>query len=245
MTHLREASTFRAVDDFKKFLLVAPVLLLSMVAHEYAHGFAALKQGDDTAESLGRLTWNPLKHIDPWLTIVMPLVTFFGSGGSMAFGGAKPVPVDPTRYANYVRGDIIVSLAGIAANILLAALFMLVIVGLGLLGRVAPALTDTVALLQVMTLYGIWINVILAWFNLMPIPPLDGSHVIKHLLPGRIAIAYQRLSRFGLLIVLALVSFAQPVLSAWMMPARWLIGHVTTIVLPYLSLGRWSEMLLS
>ena len=94
LTHLREASTLyhllgeqplsprspTGVEKFKLFLLVVPMLLLSMVAHEYAHGYAAFKQGDDTAKSLGRLTWNPLKHIDPWLTVVMPIVSFFLAG---------------------------------------------------------------------------------------------------------------------------------------------------------------------
>ncbi|HYU51873.1 MAG TPA: site-2 protease family protein, partial [Gemmatimonadaceae bacterium] len=89
------------LDQFQYFILVAPVLLFSMVAHEYAHGYAALKQGDTTAYMLGRLTWNPLPHIDPFLTIIMPLLTFVGSHGTMAFGGAKPVPVVPRNYRNY------------------------------------------------------------------------------------------------------------------------------------------------
>ena len=110
------------MEKFSLFVLVAPMLLLSMVAHEYAHGYAALKQGDNTALMLGRLTWNPLKHIDPWLTVIMPLVSFFIAG--VAFGGAKPVPVNPRLYRNYKRGDIIVSLAGVATNLVLAVLLL-------------------------------------------------------------------------------------------------------------------------
>ena len=135
------------MEKFSLFVLVAPMLLLSMVAHEYAHGYAALKQGDNTALMLGRLTWNPLKHIDPWLTVIMPLLSFFIAG--VAFGGAKPVPVNPRLYRNYKRGDIIVSLAGVATNLVLAVLLLPVVIGLGLLAREVPALADSVALLQI------------------------------------------------------------------------------------------------
>src|SRR5471032_866570 len=101
-----------------------------MVAHEYAHGYAALRQGDNTALMLGRLSWNPVKHIDPVMTLIMPLVTFLTMG--IAFGGAKPVPVNPRNYLNYRRGDIIVSLAGVATNLLLAVILTILIVPLGL-----------------------------------------------------------------------------------------------------------------
>ena len=111
---------FAHVDTLQTILFVAPVLLFSVIAHEYAHGYAALKQGDTTARDLGRLTWNPIKHIDPFLTIIMPLVLYYASG--MALGGAKPVPVNPRNYRNFVRGDIIVSLAGVAVNLVLAFL---------------------------------------------------------------------------------------------------------------------------
>jgi Zn-dependent protease len=228
-------------DKLPLFLLIAPVLLFSMVAHEYAHGYAALKQGDDTAKSLGRLTWNPLKHIDPFLTIIMPLVSFLVAG--VAFGGAKPVPVNPRLYRHYVRGDIIVSLAGVVTNLVLGVLLIPVIMLLGLLARAAPVTGDAVALLQIMFIYGVMINLVLAAFNLIPIPPLDGSHVVKHLLPLRAAIAYQKMARFGLLIVFALVSFARPVLDAWMKPIFWANEQVMRIVAPYVELGRWSSLL--
>src|SRR5258706_10495744 len=93
--------------SIQQFILVAPVLLFSMVAHEYAHGYAALKQGDQTALMLGRLTFNPIKHIDPFMTILLPAMLWFGSGGRMMFGGAKPVPVNPRNYRHYRSGDII------------------------------------------------------------------------------------------------------------------------------------------
>lgn len=228
------------MDKFSLFVLIIPMLLLSMVAHEYAHGYAALKQGDDTAQSMGRLTWNPLKHIDPWLTIVMPIVSFLVAG--VAFGGAKPVPVNPRLYRRYVRGDIIVSLAGIVTNLALAVLLLPVVIGLGMLARQAPVLADTVALLQIMLLYGITINLVLAAFNLIPIPPLDGSHVVKHALPLPLARAYQQLARFGLIIVFLLVGMARPVLLAWMAPAFFLNDLALRLAAPYVELGRWASL---
>ena len=229
------------MEKFSLFVLVAPMLLLSMVAHEYAHGYAALKQGDNTALMLGRLTWNPLKHIDPWLTVIMPLVSFFIAG--VAFGGAKPVPVNPRLYRNYKRGDIIVSLAGVATNLVLAVLLLPVVIGLGLLAREVPALADSVALLQIMMLYGITINLVLAAFNLVPIPPLDGSHVVKHFLPWRAALAYQRIARYGLVVVFLLVGIGRPLLNAWMAPAFWLNGAALRLAAPYVELGRWAGLL--
>ena len=179
------------------------MLLLSMVAHEYAHGYAALKQGDDTAQSLGRLTWNPLKHIDPWLTIVMPIVSFFIAG--IAFGGAKPVPVDPRKFRNYRRGDIIVSLAGVVTNMVLAVLLVPAIIGLGLLARAVPSVGDWVSLLQIMMLYGIFINLILASFNLVPIPPLDGGAILLALVPPMTAWRLRpMLAQYGFLIIIVL-----------------------------------------
>ena len=229
------------MEKLSLFLLVIPMLLFSMVAHEYAHGYAALKQGDDTAKSMGRLTWNPIKHIDVWLTIIMPIVSFFVAG--IAFGGAKPVPVDPRKYRDYRRGDIIVSLAGVVTNMVLAVILLPIVIGLGLLARQVPMLADTVSLLQIMFLYGITINLVLAVFNLIPIPPLDGSHVVKHFLPVRLAIAYQGLARFGLLIVFALVAFGRPVLNAVMAPVFWLNDIGIRLASPYFEVGRWAGLL--
>jgi Zn-dependent protease len=213
------------LDSLSEFLLVVPVLLFSMVAHEYAHGYAALRHGDPTAYELGRLTWNPARHIDPFMTIIMPLITFFGSYGSMMFGGAKPVPVNPRNYRNYRRADIVVSLAGIAVNLALAAIFVPAIIGLGLLGRALPAANDTLALIQYMLVRGIQVNLILAMFNLMPIPPLDGSHVLKHVLPPAWSLRYQAMGGYGLLILLLLLTVGRPVISFWMQPA--VIGTMT------------------
>lgn len=194
------------MDKVGNFLLLAPVLLFSIIAHEYAHGYAALKQGDTTAYQLGRLTWNPIKHIDPFMSILLPILTFY-IGGFM-FGGAKPVPVNPRNYRNFKRGDIIVSLAGVAVNFLIAIVCIALVVIIGIAGRSTQAPVPELFLLQTMMLYGVLINIVLAIFNLVPIPPLDGSHVMKYLLPPAWALQYQRAGRFGLIIVFAVLMFA-------------------------------------
>jgi Zn-dependent protease len=214
------------------FLLAAPILLFSMVAHEYAHGYAALRQGDPTAFQLGRLTWNPLKHIDPFMTVILPILTWFTAG--FIFGGAKPVPVIPRNYRNYKRGDIIVSLAGIASNLVIAAAATGIVALLGLLGRAVPALAESCAILQVMMCFGVFFNLILAYFNLLPIPPLDGSHVVKHLLPAKWALHYQNLGRFGLLILLLLFTLGSGVFARIMMPVMILARFAFGLVFPYL-----------
>ncbi|MBL0172283.1 MAG: site-2 protease family protein [Gemmatimonadaceae bacterium] len=209
-----------ALDKTQLFALVAPVLLFSMVAHEYAHGYAAFKQGDTTAYQLGRLTWNPFKHIDPFMTVLLPVMLFF-LGGPI-FGGAKPVPVNPRNYRNYRRGDIIVSLAGVVTNVAIAILSVPLVMLVGLIGSWLPAMIKPLGILQLMLAQGIFINLILAAFNLMPVPPLDGSHVFKYLLPPRWALAYQRLAGVGLLLLFALLSFGRPLVNAWLAPAYYL-----------------------
>jgi Zn-dependent protease len=216
------------VSSLQNVLFVAPVLLFSVIAHEYAHGYAALRQGDNTALMLGRLTWNPLKHIDPFLTIIMPVVLYYTTG--IALGGAKPVPVNPRNYRNFRRGDIIVSLAGVAANLVIALLCTVLIAVFGLLARTASALGPTVGILQVMMIWGVTINLGLIAFNLIPIPPLDGSHVMKHLLPPAWSLRYQEISRYGFIILILLLSFGGRLLDLWMRPAMILrMGLLTSV----------------
>ena len=200
-------------------LLVAPVLLFSVIAHEYAHGYAALKQGDTTALSLGRLTWNPIKHIDPFMTLILPAVLFYTSGGRVVLGGAKPVPVNPRNYRNFKRGDIIVSLAGVTVNFLIAVAAVIVFVLAGLLGRGLSGLETTLAIVQAMMVRAVEINLLLLAFNLIPIPPLDGSHVMKYILPLRLAVWYQQVGRYGIVILVLLLSFGGSLLNTWLAPA--------------------------
>jgi Zn-dependent protease len=213
-----------------EFLLWAPVLLFSMVAHEYAHAEAAYRQGDSTAYMLGRLTFNPLKHIDPFMTVILPLMTWFMWG--YAFGGAKPVPVNPRNYRNYVRGDIIVSLAGIAVNLVLFVIFTALVATVGTIAEALPSLTPTLEILQRMMAWGVWLNLVLAFFNLIPIPPLDGSHVFYHLLPPNAGMQYRELQRFGF-IPIVLVSYLVPgVIRFFLWPAFQLLDVVKGVVLP-------------
>ena len=206
--------------DIQGLLLFAPVLLFSVIAHEYAHGYAALKQGDTTAYALGRLTWNPVKHIDPFMTILLPLLLWFGSQGRMMLGGAKPVPVNPRNYRNFKRGDIIVSLAGVFTNLLIAVGCVLLIPLFGLLGSAVEPLRQTFATLQAMMVLGVNLNMVLIAFNLLPIPPLDGSHVVKYLMPPAWALWYMQVSRFGIVLLIVLLYVTPGVLNAWMYPVQ-------------------------
>jgi len=211
-------------------LLWAPVLLFSMVAHEYAHAEAAYRQGDDTAYMLGRLTLNPLKHIDPFMTVIVPVMLWYASSGTFTFGAAKPVPVNPRKYRNYRRGDIIVSLAGIAVNLGLfvacAALFALS----GFLGGLFPGLTGSAGIFQQMMITGMWLNLILAFFNLLPIPPLDGSHVFYHLLPPGWGLQYRQLYALGFIPVIMFVYFLPGAREVYLWPARVLMGAALSVV---------------
>src|SRR5437660_115020 len=198
---------------------MAPVLLFSMVAHEYAHAEAAYRQGDDTAYMLGRLTFNPLKHIDPFMTVLLPVMLFAWTHGGWTFGAAKPVPVNPRKYVRYVRGDIIVSLAGVATNLVLFVLFTGAFVALRLAADTVPALQQSFVILQQMAAIGMWLNLVLAFFNLIPLPPLDGSHVFYHLLPPGAGLKYRQLFRFGFLPIMALSYFLPGVIGIFLWPA--------------------------
>src|SRR5512143_205548 len=114
------------------------MLVFAMVAHEYAHAVTALQQGDDTAYSLGRVTLNPIPHIDPWMSLLFPALLWFGSHGQFTFGGARPVPVNSRKFRNYRRGDIIVSAAGVTTNLLLSLVFAVLFILLGRAGRSLP-----------------------------------------------------------------------------------------------------------
>ena len=206
----------------QNLLLYGPVLLFSVIAHEIAHGWAALRQGDRTALDAGRLTWNPRSHIDPFFTILLPLMTIAGSLAAgarpMVFGGAKPVPVDPRNYRHLRRGDIIVSLAGVATNALIVFACVALYAVAGALGHAVPALLGTLGIVQAMCVIGVQLNTVLIAFNLLPIPPLDGSHVFKYLLPRPLAVQYVRFGRFGLLALVALLAWGEKILLAWMSP---------------------------
>lgn len=199
------------------------MLLFSIVAHEYAHAEAAYRQGDDTAYMLGRLTLNPVKHIDPFMTVLLPLLLWLSHAGFL-FGGAKPVPVNPRKYRNYVRGDVIVSLAGIATNLALFVIAVVLFAVLGLLASVLPALTGSLEILQRMMLYGMQWNLVLAFFNLIPLPPLDGSHVFYHLLPPGAGMKYRQLYALGMVPLFLVIWLAPALLTPFLWPVRQLLA---------------------
>jgi Zn-dependent protease len=214
---------------FDQILIMVPVLLFSVVAHEYAHAEAAYRQGDPTAYMLGRLTLNPLKHIDPVMTVLLPGILIV-TGAPFVFGAAKPVPVNPRNYRKYRQGDVIVSLAGIATNL---ALFVVSAIGFALVGMLArgiPALQSSLAILQRMLLFGMSINLVLAFFNLIPIPPLDGSHVLKQLLPPAAGMQFRQLYALGIIPIMLVIWLLPGVVSTFLWPARQLLQLAWALV---------------
>jgi Zn-dependent protease len=189
--------------DLNAVLLALPILLLSLTAHEWGHAWVALKQGDDTAYMLGRVTMNPAAHVDPIGTLLFPAISI-GTGAPL-LGWAKPVPTNPRKYRNYVRGDILVSIAGVCMNAILAVCFAIILWIMAAATRNMAAVPETVSIAAQMAIYGVLGNVGLIVFNLLPIPPLDGSHVFYHLLPPRLGMEYRKLYPFGFLILWGLV----------------------------------------
>ena len=211
------------------FLVFVPILLFSVVAHEYAHAWTAFRQGDPTAYMLGRLTLNPLPHIDPMMSILVPVGLWFLSHGTFTFGSAKPVPINPRNFRNYRRGDLIVSSAGIVTNLGLALVCAVVFALFGVLGQALPASAAVLGLLQRMMFFGIFLNYVLAVFNLVPLPPLDGSHIFYHLLPPALGARYRAVGRYGFLVLL--VTFMVPGLSGVWDVLLWPAGAASGLTL--------------
>jgi Zn-dependent protease len=223
------------------FILILPVLVFSMVAHEYAHGAAALAQGDDTAYMLGRLTLNPLPHIDPVQSILIPGVMFFATSGRFVFGGAKPIPVNTRKFRNFRRGDLIVSSAGVLTNAVLvlvfAVLFVLLRYAADATGATAPLETA-----QRMMMWGVYLNLLLAVFNSLPIPPLDGSKVFYHVLPARLGAHYRSLDRLGVMPLILLLVFLNPLLQMLLAPVGWGYGTLARVLAPFAVGPSWNAL---
>jgi Zn-dependent protease len=214
-------------------VLAFPMLVFAMCAHEYAHAATALQQGDDTAYRLGRVTLNPLPHIDPWMSVLMPVMIWFLSSGAYTFGGAKPVPVNSSRFKNYVRGDLIVSAAGVITNLLLALVCSVIFVLLGLIAASLPSAVTVLDTAQRMMVHGIWLNLVLCFFNLIPVPPLDGSHLVYHALPPKAGNWYRGLQRFGYLPLFILLFVFPPVVSLLLTPAYVIRNALLGVILPF------------
>ena len=190
----------------ERLILYLPVLLLSLTVHEFAHAWAARRYGDDTAERLGRLTLNPLAHADPIGTFLLPVL-------GVPFGWAKPVPVNPARFRREVRmakAMMVTALAGPGANIALAVASTVI---LGLLYRVVPDAVGRFAGIPAFLGIAIQMNVALAVFNLLPIPPLDGSRVVDNFLPERLRPQWEAFSRLAPFLLLAVVFFGWRIIA--------------------------------
>jgi Zn-dependent protease len=195
------------------YVLAIPVVL-AITLHEVAHGWAAKQLGDPTAYKLGRLSLNPLKHVDPIGTVVVPLGLAFMTGGQWYFGWAKPVPVQYSNLRNPKRDMVLVAAAGPGANLVMATAWTLaylvaVLIGAGAVIAGAP---EDDWIIRVCSA-GIYFNCLLMVFNLLPVPPLDGSKVLAGLLPPRGAEVIHRIEPFGLIIVLLLM--LPPIAILW------------------------------
>ncbi|MDP8255947.1 MAG: site-2 protease family protein [Candidatus Alcyoniella australis] len=201
------------IDDLRRILIALPGIIIAVTYHEAAHAWMADRCGDNTARSLGRISANPLRHIDPLGTIVVPLVLYVTTG--FVFGWAKPVPVVMRNFHHMRRDMILTALAGPVTNFALALLCTSLYY---LLAMVPPGTAaEWIEPLKLAAQTGVFINVLLGVFNMIPVPPLDGGRVAVGLLPPRQSMALARLERFGILIVLMLL---------WLPPTRVVLSTV-------------------
>jgi Zn-dependent protease len=199
---------FAGLDPVNLVMTIV-LLALCLSVHEAAHGWVALKCGDTTARDLGRITLNPLVHVDLFMTILLPTMLYIGTGGRMLFGGAKPVPVSFHRLRHPWRDMSLVALAGPASNLLLGAFFLVALkffLATGFYNGAAADAQDRLGdFLPHVLLEALSFNVLLAVFNMVPIPPLDGSRVMAWLLPESMRESYVNLERFGMYLVFGLI----------------------------------------
>ncbi len=180
------------------------LLVIAMSAHEFAHGWVAYKLGDTTAKYSGRLTLNPLAHIDPFWTLILPLILFISSGGRFIFGAAKPVPINYWALRDPKKGIVLVGISGPAANFILAGILSLVINFVSLNPFISVILVNLAV-----------INVVLGVFNLVPIPPLDGSRVLMGLLPEPLSSRYASIERYAFILLMVFVLLGGFDLVVW------------------------------
>ncbi|MFA5100423.1 MAG: site-2 protease family protein [Candidatus Omnitrophota bacterium] len=203
--------------DIAGFIISFGFLMVAMVFHEVAHGWVAYMRGDSTARLSGRLTLNPLAHIDPIGTILVPLVLFISTQGRFVFGAAKPVPVDFSRLKNPKTDMVLVGAAGPAANLALAIVS-------AALWRLLPDFPSSNFIFQNM----IMMNVVLALFNLFPIPPLDGSRIVMGFLPRDLAYQYAKIEPYGFFIIMGLLWLN--VLDLFLWPAVSVVVNIIYLI---------------
>ena len=197
------------------FIFQIIVLIISIMAHEVAHGAAAFAFGDPTARNEGRLTLNPLKHIDPFGSVILPLILALTNSGFI-FGWAKPVPYNPYNLKNRRLGELCVALAGVVTNFIIALIFS-VLIKFAVVWNLSPAVVSLMA-------YIVFLNLLLGIFNLIPIPPLDGSKVLYSLIPYRYEYQLAVLEKYGFyFLIFFIVFFGQRISQLVFMIMNWLI----------------------
>src|SRR5664280_1102183 len=215
-------------------LILFQVVVLAFSVHESAHAYVAMRLGDPTAYMLGRVTLNPIKHLDPLGSVIIPLISLVYGG--MLIGWAKPCPVTTRNFRNIKRDDILVSMAGPASNLAMATIALVLLIvfkhavpaGLSTI-TAAMATANHLAVdvgsfplfpVAMLLYYGVLINLLLFVFNLLPLPPLDGSHVLRHFLPYRVEQVYDRIGMYGLIVLLLfgghwIASFYYPLMGVY------------------------------
>lgn len=180
------------------YLILIPVILFSLTIHEYAHALVAYKLGDDTAKNQGRLTLNPLPHLDPLGTLLLVIAKF---------GWAKPVPVNPANFKDPKKGMLLVAIAGPVSNIITSVVSVIILKSIFISFDQLQVYSSIMEPVFTALVWLIFIGIVLAVFNMIPVPPLDGSRVLHAVLPDRLGMMYQRFERYGVLLLFALFIF--------------------------------------